>query len=136
SRGRASLPEHRLRLRFGRHSDRSQRAPRTQVVVPGGRLPCLPRRAVASRRRETPLPAPPSGSPPETPLNERGCESSTTSSYRSQYINAICNRKIVPGRLIKSLHSVARLLRPGSIRSRGGTADICQERPLIASDAK
>jgi hypothetical protein len=49
-----------------------QRAPRTQVVVPGGRGPCLPRRAVTSRRRRTPLPAPPSGSSPETPLNERG----------------------------------------------------------------
>jgi hypothetical protein len=46
-----------------------QRAPRTQVVVPGGRGPCLPRPAVTSRRRRTPLPAPPSGSSPETPLN-------------------------------------------------------------------
>ena len=45
-----------------------QRAPRTQVVVPGGRGPCLPRRTVTSRRRRTPLPAPPSGSSPETPL--------------------------------------------------------------------
>src|SRR5262249_32518776 len=34
--------------------DRLQRAPRSQVVVPGGRLPCLPRRAVTSRRRGTP----------------------------------------------------------------------------------
>src|SRR5262245_32514217 len=54
--------------------DRLQRAPRTQVVMPGGRGPCLPRRAVTSRRRGTPLPAPPSGSSPETPLDERGCE--------------------------------------------------------------
>ena len=44
-----------------------QRAPRTQVVVPGGRGPCLPGRTVTSRRRRTPLPAPPSGSSPETP---------------------------------------------------------------------
>src|SRR5258707_3065671 len=51
-----------------------QRAPRTQVVVPGGRGPCLPRRTVTSRRRRTPLPAPPSGSSPETPLDERGWE--------------------------------------------------------------
>jgi hypothetical protein len=29
--------------------DRAQRAPRTQVVVPGGRGPCLPGRAVTSR---------------------------------------------------------------------------------------
>jgi hypothetical protein len=65
-----------------------QRAPRTQVVVPGGRGPCLPRRTVTSRRRRTPLPAPPSGSSPETPLNERGCESCSMAPYRSQYINA------------------------------------------------
>src|SRR5262249_46622882 len=31
-----------------------QRAPRTQVVVPGGRGPCLPGRTVTSRRRGTP----------------------------------------------------------------------------------
>ncbi len=61
-----------------------QRAPRTQVVVPGGRGPCLPRRAVTSRRRGTPLPAPPSGSSPETPLNERGCECSSMATKRSQ----------------------------------------------------
>ena len=61
-----------------------QRAPRTQVVVPGGRGPCLPRRAVTSRRRRTPRLAPPSGSSPETPLNERGCESCSINSLRSQ----------------------------------------------------
>jgi hypothetical protein len=61
-----------------------QRAPRTQVVVPGGRGPCLPRRAVTSRRRRTPLPAPPSGSSPETPLNERGCECCSMHSLCSQ----------------------------------------------------
>src|SRR5262249_61490809 len=55
-----------------------QRAPRPQVVVPGGRGPCLPRRAVTSRRRRTPHLAPPSGSSPETPLNERGWEWSNT----------------------------------------------------------
>jgi hypothetical protein len=59
-------------LTFRRASDRTQRAPRTQVVVPGGRVPGLPGRTVTSRRRRTPLPAPPSGSSPETPLNERG----------------------------------------------------------------
>jgi len=42
-----------------------QRAPRSQVVVPGGRGPGPPEATVASRRRRTPLPAPPSGSPPE-----------------------------------------------------------------------
>jgi hypothetical protein len=87
ARGRAFSHRHRLRLRFGRHPGRSQRAPRTQVVVPGGRLPCLPRRTVTSRRRRTPLPAPPSGSSPETPLNERGWESSSIASDRSQEKN-------------------------------------------------
>jgi hypothetical protein len=64
--------------------DRAQRAPRTQVVVPGGRGPCLPRPAVTSRRRRTPLPAPPSGSSPETPLDERGCESNSMIALCSQ----------------------------------------------------
>src|SRR6266545_1593723 len=40
-----------------------QRAPRSQVVVPGGRGPEPSEPAGASRRRGTPLPAPPSGSP-------------------------------------------------------------------------
>ena len=42
-----------------------QRAPRSQVVVPGGRCPGPPEPAVTSRGRRTPLPAPPSGSSPE-----------------------------------------------------------------------
>src|ERR1051325_11116399 len=37
-------------------------APRSQVVVPGGRCPGPPEPAVTSRGRRTPLPAPPSGS--------------------------------------------------------------------------
>jgi hypothetical protein len=40
---------------------------------PDPEVPSLPRRAVS--RRRTPLPAPPSGSSPGTPLDERGCES-------------------------------------------------------------
>src|SRR4029077_1478335 len=36
-----------------------QRAPRSQVVVPGGRCPGPPEPAVTSRGRRTPLPAPP-----------------------------------------------------------------------------
>jgi hypothetical protein len=51
-----------------------QRAPRTQVVVPGGRGPCLPGRTVTSRRRRTPRLAPHSGSSLEHALNERGWE--------------------------------------------------------------
>ena len=39
-----------------------QRAPRSQVVMPGGRCPGPPESAVTSRGRRTPLPAPPSGS--------------------------------------------------------------------------
>ena len=39
-----------------------QRAPRSQVVMPGGRCPGPPEPAVTSRSRRTPLPAPPSGS--------------------------------------------------------------------------
>ena len=39
-----------------------QRAPRSQVVMPGGRCPGPPEPAVTSRGRRTPLPAPPSGS--------------------------------------------------------------------------
>ena len=35
-------------------------------------------------RRRTPLPAPPSGSSPETPLDERGCESCSMASICSQ----------------------------------------------------
>ena len=42
-----------------------QRAPRSQVVMPGGRCPGPPEPAVTSRGRRTPLPAPPSGSSPE-----------------------------------------------------------------------
>ena len=45
-----------------------QRAPRSQVVMPGGRGPEPSGATVTSRSRGTPLPAPPSGSSPETPL--------------------------------------------------------------------
>ena len=40
--------------------------------------------AVTRRNRRTPLPAPPSGSSPETPLDERGCKPYTPNSLRSQ----------------------------------------------------
>ena len=62
--GRASIS--------GISSGSVQRAPRSQVVMPGGRCPGPPESAVTSRGRRTPLPAPPSGSSPETPLHERG----------------------------------------------------------------
>jgi hypothetical protein len=70
-----------------------QRAPRTQVVVPGGRGPCLPRRTVTSRRRRTPRLAPHSGSSLEHALNERGWRSYSLSSFRSQEINSFRSRK-------------------------------------------
>ena len=59
-----------------------------------GALP--PGATVASRYRRTPHLAPPSGSPPETPLDERGCKSSTTNAYRSQELNAYCIRNEGP----------------------------------------
>src|SRR3982074_1699417 len=62
-------------------------APRSQVLMPGGRCPGPPEPAVTNRSRRTPLPAPPSGSSPETPLLERGCESSNINSLSSQYRN-------------------------------------------------
>src|SRR5439155_8310339 len=43
--------------------DRSQRAPRVRVLVPGGRGPVPPGAAVANRRCGTPLLAPYSGMP-------------------------------------------------------------------------
>ena len=55
-----------------------------------GSLP--PEATVASRYRRTPRLAPPSGCLRRLPLNERGCESSSTSSFRSQQINSICVR--------------------------------------------
>ena len=42
--------------------DPSSDAPRSQVVMPGGRCPGPPEPAVTSRGRRTPLPAPPTGS--------------------------------------------------------------------------
>src|SRR5258708_15516209 len=49
-------------------------APRSQVVMPGGRCPGPPEPAVTSRGRRTPLPAPPTGPSPEDALHERGCQ--------------------------------------------------------------
>jgi hypothetical protein len=68
-----------------------QRAPRTQVVVPGGRGPCLPRRTVTSRRRRTPRLAPHSGSSLEHALNERGWASSSIGTIRSQEKYSECS---------------------------------------------
>jgi hypothetical protein len=61
-----------------------QRAPRSQVVVPGGRGPVPPGTTVTSRRRRTPHLAPHSGSSLEHALNEQGGEQSSIASPRSQ----------------------------------------------------
>jgi hypothetical protein len=54
-------PNARLSRSFSRHPDPSQRAPRSQVIVPDGRGPGPPGAAVTSRYRGTPHLAPPSG---------------------------------------------------------------------------
>src|SRR6478736_8018545 len=68
-------------------------APRSQVVVPGGRCPGPPEPAVTSRGRRTPLPAPPfrivSGDAP----HERGYKSYTTNPLRSQQLSSHCSWK-------------------------------------------
>src|SRR5207237_10234330 len=65
--------------------DRSQRAPRVRVVVPGGRGPVPPGAAVANRCRGTPLLAPYSGMPREHAPNEQGWERCSRGAARSQY---------------------------------------------------
>jgi hypothetical protein len=58
--------------------DRLQRAPRSQVVVPGGRLPePLEASGYGAARRETPRLAPHSGSSLEHALSEQGWKSSS-----------------------------------------------------------
>ena len=80
-------------------------APRSQVVVPGGRCPGPPEPAVTSRSRRTPLPAPPSGPSLEDAPHERGWRIHTIASLGSQWINAnrsqrahrICFQREAPG---------------------------------------
>src|SRR5262245_37382242 len=108
-RGGFRLPGPRFRLglpasafRFGEHPDRLQRAPGSQVVVPGGRGPYLPGRRLraAAAGRHTSLPFRMS---PETPLKERGCESSTTDAYCSQHkIQFVDGKKIAAKTLSSS----------------------------------
>src|ERR1700754_4589580 len=75
-------------------------APRSQVVMPGGRCPGPPEPAVTSRGRRTPLPAPPfrtvSGRRPS--MSEDG-NLYTINSLRSQYqsrgvvdLDRVCSR--------------------------------------------
>ena len=75
--GRASIS--------GISSGSVQRAPRSQVIMPGGRCPGPPEPAVTSRGRRTPLPAPPFRivSRRRPSMSEEG-ESCTIYSQRSQ----------------------------------------------------
>jgi hypothetical protein len=78
-----------LRWRFGGHPDPSQRAPRSQVIVPDGRGPGPPG---ASGYKPPPRDATPRSAfrmSPETPLKERGCESCTLNAIRSQVQNVV-----------------------------------------------
>ena len=79
--GRASIS--------GIASESVQRAPRSQVLMPGGRCPGPPEPAVTSRGRRTPLPAPPfrtvSGRRPS--MSEDG-QSYTINSLRSQRLSS------------------------------------------------
>ena len=72
----------------------ASRRARGRTVRPG-RVPHLPRRG-SRRSHGTPLPAPPSGSSPETPLDERGCESSTIDAPRSQAQNVVITGYATP----------------------------------------
>ena len=64
-----------------------QRAPRSQVVVPGGRGPVPPGTTVVSRRRGTPRLAPPSGSSPEMPLMSEAKRAYNMDAFCSQVQN-------------------------------------------------
>ena len=66
-----------------------QRAPRSQVVVPGRRGPVPPGAAVMSRRRGTPRLAPPSGSSPEMPLMSEAGRVHNTDAFCSQAQNEL-----------------------------------------------
>ena len=85
--GRASIS--------GISSGSVERAPRSQVVVPGGRCPGPPEPAVTSRGRRTPLPAPPfrtvSGRRPSMSEDGNLC---TTNSLRSQRISSNRSQKV------------------------------------------
>ena len=75
-----------------------QRAPRSQVVMPGGRCPGPPEPAVTSRSRGTPLPAPPSGSSLEDAPPGTRMRIYNPASLRSQRINTHRSRRGVATR--------------------------------------
>src|SRR5262245_50190532 len=70
-----------------------QRAPRSQVMVPGGRGPGPPG---ANGYEPPPQDATPRSAfrmSPETPLDEQGCEPSSADTFRSQAKYSICSRR-------------------------------------------
>jgi hypothetical protein len=71
-----------------------QRAPRSQVVMPGGRCPGPPEPAVTSRSRGTPLPAPPSGSSLEDAPPGARMRIYTINALRSQCLPTLRDRKM------------------------------------------
>src|SRR5258707_8461382 len=76
--------------------DRSQRAPRVRVVVPGWRGPVPPGAVVMSRCRRTPRLAPPSGSPLESaPQSAKLGTYVEQTASRRQHKNAICIGKFL-----------------------------------------
>jgi hypothetical protein len=89
-------PRYRPRLALRPAADRSQRAPRSQVVLAGG----------APASRDSGYKPPPQDAtprsvfrmPPETPLDERDCESSSIDAICSQVLNT--SRSYIPGLLL------------------------------------
>src|SRR5262249_22646254 len=81
-----------------------QRAPRSQGVVPGGRGPRPPQgRGFQAPPPDAP-PPPPLTVSPETPLNERGCDSSSIDAICSQECS--CDVVITPDPLTPVLRDI------------------------------
>src|SRR5437763_6981256 len=95
-RSRASLTGSSPKLALRRAPDRSQRAPRVRVVVPGGRGPVPPGAAVTSRRRGTPRLASPrsaAGGVRTTPFVSKAGIFLLHIANRSQELNSPCTKK-------------------------------------------
>src|SRR3954451_14706771 len=113
-------------------------APRSQVIMPGGRCPGPPEPAVTSRGRRTPLPAPPfrtvSGRRPSMSEDGNLC---TINPLRSQHVCTICSyfpkRRAISGLRAPSRpdHGSQRLRQPliellaEPSNQHGNTAAVC-----------
>ena len=75
------------------HRSRPATCPRHRPYGLMGEVPDLPR-CGSRRNRGTPLPAPSSGSSPETPPLSEDDKSYTTASRRSQELSSLCSRKL------------------------------------------